>query len=128
MNHSKAESFVSVLLATSRSIHRAILAVAVTAGAVSAQSFPTRPPGPLPVTPAQFPPFQQATLANGLKLLVVSNSRLPVLSMSLAFPAGGQYDPDGKTGTADMVAALLTKGAGQRDADAVSTADRKSVV
>ena len=98
------------------------LTLMFTATALTAQSFPTRPPAPLPITTAQFPPFQQATLPNGLKLLVVSNPRLPVLSMSLAFPAGNQYDPAGKSGVADMVAGVLTKGGGTRDADAVSAA------
>jgi zinc protease len=82
--------------------------------------FPTTPPAPAAIAPAQFPPFQTATLSNGVKLLVVSNRRLPVLSISLSFSAGGKYDPAGKAGTADMVAALLTKGAGKRDAEAVS--------
>ncbi len=95
---------------------------ALMAGAAGAQQFPTTPPAALPVTPAQFPPFQQATLSNGVRLLVVSNRRHPVLSMSLAFPAGSRYDPATKAGTADMVAALLTKGAGTRDAEAVAAA------
>jgi zinc protease len=74
------------------------------------------------VAPARFPPFQRATLANGMQLIVVTNRRLPVLSMSLAFAAGSRYDADGRAGTAEMVAALLTKGAGTRDADAVAAA------
>jgi len=93
--------------------------IAATAGA---QQFPTTPPAALPVAPAQFPPFQQATLSNGMRLLVVSNRRHPILSMSLALPAGSRFDAATKAGTADMVAALLTKGAGTRDADAVSAA------
>lgn len=93
--------------------------IAATAGA---QQFPTTPPAALPVAPAQFPPFQQATLSNGMRLLVVSNRRHPILSMSLALPAGSRFDAATKAGTADMVAALLTKGAGVRDADAVSAA------
>jgi zinc protease len=84
--------------------------------------FPTTPPAAGAIKPAQFPPFQTATLSNGMKLLVVSNRRLPVLSISLSFSAGGKYDPAGKTGTADMVAALLTKGAGKRNAEAVASA------
>jgi len=106
--------------------HLALLACGVLCAAAparsSAQQFPTRPPAPMPIAPAQFPPFQQATLPNGLKLLVVANPRLPVLSISLAFSAGSQYDPDGKAGLADMVASVLTKGAGSRDAEAVSAA------
>lgn len=120
MTHSSRYSSVNQSIISGRVVVRALAAVVITAGTLLAQAFPTKPPAPLPVTPAQFPPFQQVTLTNGLKLLVVSNPRLPVLSMSLAFPAGSQYDPDGKAGMADMVAGLLTKGAGKRDAEAVA--------
>ncbi|MDA1080718.1 MAG: insulinase family protein [Gemmatimonadetes bacterium] len=87
-----------------------------------AQTFPKTPPPAMPIRAAQFPPFEQATLANGMKLLVVSNHRQPIVSMSLAFSAGSRYDPPGKTGVAAMVAALLTKGAGARNAEAVAEA------
>ncbi|MEK6613160.1 MAG: insulinase family protein [Gemmatimonadota bacterium] len=97
-------------------------ALAAAAGTLSAQDFPTKPPAPMPVKAAQFPPFQEATLPNGLRLLVVENHKLPVISVQLAFPAGGTYDPNGKVGMADMVAALLTKGAGTRTADEFSAA------
>ena len=98
------------------------LALVAAAGTLSAQDFPTRPPAPMPVKAAQFPPFQEATLPNGLRLLVVENHKLPVISVQLAFPAGGTYDPNGKVGMADMVAGLLTKGAGKRTADEFSAA------
>jgi zinc protease len=96
--------------------------IAGLAPAVLSAQFPTKPPAASAIKPAQFPPFQTATLSNGMKLLVVSNRRLPVISVSLSFNAGGKYDPEGKAGTADMVAALLTKGAGTRNAEAVSAA------
>jgi predicted Zn-dependent peptidase len=101
---------------------RSIQLMAALSPAVAAGQFPTSPPAAAPVAPAQFPPFQTATLTNGVKLLVVSNRRLPILSISLSFAAGGKYDPAGKVGTSNMVAGLLTKGAGKRDADAVSEA------
>ncbi|MFL5576415.1 MAG: insulinase family protein [Gemmatimonadaceae bacterium] len=82
--------------------------------------FPTRPPAAAPVTPAQFPPFQEATLANGLRVVLVESHRQPVLSLSLAFPAGNALEPAGKEGLADMVAGLLTKGAGKRSADEIA--------
>lgn len=101
-----------------------LLIIALVAGAstLAAQDFPTKPPAPMPVKAAQFPPFQEATLPNGLRLLVVENHKLPVVSVELAFRAGGTYDPAGKVGAADMVATLLTKGAGTRSADEFSAA------
>jgi len=97
-------------------------ALLAAAGTLAAQDFPTRPPAPMPMKAAQFPPFQEATLPNGLRLLVVENHKLPVISVQLAFAAGGTYDPNGKVGMADMVATLLTQGAGKRSADEFSAA------
>lgn len=119
MNHSSVDSMMPRSFTIGRGVGAALVFATATA---AAQTFPTRPPAPLPITTAQFPPFQQATLVNGLKLLVVSNPRLPVLSISLSFPAGTQYDPTGKSGVAEMVAGVLTKGAGKRDADGISAA------
>ncbi len=91
------------------------------AGSVGAQQ-PTTAPPPLPLKPAAFPPFREVVLPNGLRLVVVENHRLPVVSLSLSFPAGKMVDPAGKEGLAAMAAGLLTKGAGTRTADQVSGA------
>ena len=82
--------------------------------------FPTTPPAPMPLGAAQFPPFVEFELANGLRVLVVSSQKQPVLSLTLALHGGGIYDPAGKSGTADLVAGLLTKGAGTRTADQIA--------
>ena len=55
------------------------LSASATAGA---QEFPKTPPAPAPVRPAPFPPFQEATLPNGLRLLVVENRSAPIASPS----------------------------------------------
>jgi zinc protease len=98
----------------------AAIALALTAGVAGAQEFPKTPPAPAAIEPAQFPPFQEATLANGVRLVVVERNDLPVLSISLSVPAGSYYDPASKSGLADMVAGLLTKGAGNRTADQIA--------
>ncbi len=84
--------------------------------------YPTVPPTPTPIKPAVFPPFQEAMLANGLRVVVVQSKKQPVVAVSLAFPAGAFYDPAGRSGTAEMVAGLLTKGAGARTADQIADA------
>ena len=84
--------------------------------------FPTTAPAPAPIKAAVFPPFQEATLANGLHLLVVHNDKQPVVAVSLSFPAGSVYDPAGKSGVADLLAGLLTKGAGKRSSEEISAA------
>src|SRR5512140_1561318 len=98
------------------------LACVAAAGTLAAQDFPTQPPAPMPVKAAQFPPFQETTLKNGLRLLVVENHKLPIVSVELAFPAGGFFDTADKVGTADAVATLLTKGAAKRTAEEYAAA------
>lgn len=90
--------------------------------AATAQEFPKTPPAPAPVRPAPFPPFQEATLPNGMRLLVVESRKEPVVSVSLSFAAGSVLDPAGKEGLAGMTAGLLSKGAGKRTADQFSEA------
>jgi len=78
---------------------------------LSAQTpFPTRPPAPARLRPAQFPPFQEAALPNGMTLLLIENHEQPSLSVTLSFRAGTAYDPAGKEGLSAIVAELLTKG------------------
>ena len=97
----------------------AAAALAAVPAVVRAQ-FPTTPPPPAPIRPAQLPPTHEATLPNGVHLLVVESHKLPVLSMYLAFRAGDFTDPAGKQGLASLTAGLLTKGAGSRTAEQFS--------
>ena len=92
------------------------------AGHLAAQDYPKTPPPPGPLVPAPFPPFRETVLPNGLRLLVVESRKQPIVSLSLNFPAGTRLDPAGKEGLAEMVAGLLTKGAGSRSAEEVATA------
>ncbi len=97
----------------------AALAVPAT---LRAQEYPKTPPAPAALVPAPFPPFREAVLANGLRVLVVESHKQPIVSLSLSFPAGSIRDPNGKEGLADMVAGLLTKGTGSRSAEQVAEA------
>src|SRR5260221_4415229 len=90
--------------------------------AIATAQQPKSPPAPAPVKPATIPPFQEATLANGLRILLVESKRQPVVSLALMFPAGDAYDPTGREGVATIVASVITKGAGSRTADQVSAA------
>lgn len=84
--------------------------------------YPTTPPPAGPIEPAEFPPFQEATLSNGVRLVVVESRAHPVVSLALAFRAGESFAPRGKEGLPSMLAALLTKGAGQRSAEQIAEA------
>jgi len=108
-----------------RHVARAALAAATVLSVgpivrLSAQDFPTRPPTAAPLRPAQFPPFQEAALPNGMTLLLVENHEQPSLSVTLSFRAGSAYDPAGKEGLSAIVAELLTKGTPTRGADQIA--------
>ena len=94
----------------------AVLPVALVAQA------PTRAPAPGPVKPATLPDFQETTLRNGLRMMLVESHRQPVVSIALMMPAGNVYDPAGREGLADLVSSVLTKGAGSRTAEQVASA------
>ena len=98
------------------------LLVLVALARVAQAQVPTKPPAAGPVKPAALPAFQEATLPNGLRIMLVQSSRQPVLSLALMIPAGDAYDPAGKEGVASTVANVITKGAGTRTADDVSSA------
>jgi zinc protease len=93
----------------------------VLAGAGAGAQGATKAPAPGPVKPAAIPAFQEATLSNGLRIMLVESKRQPVVSLALMLPAGDSYDPAGKEGLATMVASVVTKGAGSRTADQVSS-------
>src|SRR5205823_14657679 len=80
----------------------------------------TRPPPPTPLSPVRFPPFKEATLGNGLQLVLVERHEQPVVSVSLSLRAGGICDPPGKEGLAELVAELLTKGTANRSAEQIA--------
>ncbi len=84
--------------------------------------YPTTPPPAAAVQPAQLPPFQEAVLANGLRVVLVENHRDPVIAFRLVLPAGRLYEPKGKEGISEIAAGLLTKGAGSRTAEQVAEA------
>lgn len=125
--------------ATLRSLRQhaaaAVLVVPVIGNAAISQQRPTSPaapqrqapprqapPAPLPLAEAQFPAFVEFELENGLRVVLVPSSKQPVLSMQISVFGGTLYDPASKSGLADMVAGLLTKGAGTRSAEEMSAA------
>jgi predicted Zn-dependent peptidase len=87
---------------------------------LSAQAFPTTPPRPTALTPIRFPPFKEATLVNGLQLVVIEHHEQPVVSVTLSFRGGGIYDPAGKEGLSSLVAELLSKGTDGRAAEQIA--------
>ncbi len=75
-----------------------------------------------PAKPVILPPVIEKTLPNGLKLVILEDHKQPVAFMRLALPAGSIRDPKGKTGVAEMTAALLDKGTETRTEDQIASA------
>ena len=72
------------------------------------------PPSPGEIRLFQFPPFLRTRLANGLAVAVARLPDVPLVSMELVAPAGGQFDPEGQAGIAALSAALLDEGTAHR--------------
>ncbi len=79
-----------------------------------------QPPAARPAGKVALPPIERFELANGLKVIVVVNHQLPVVSFHLAVNAGQQEEPHDKRGLADFAAAMLTKGTKTRNADQIA--------
>lgn len=73
------------------------------------------PPPAAPISP-QIPTPVTATLANGMKLVVVEKHDLPLLTAAVIAPGGAARDPAGLAGLNDLAATLLTKGTATRSA------------
>lgn len=70
----------------------------------------------------RLPPFQRETLPGGATLLLMPRHDVPMVAMSVRIRGGSLADPDGREGTAALLAELLQKGAGERDAAAFAEA------
>jgi zinc protease len=67
-------------------------------------------PAPLPARPIILPTAYETILPNGLTVIVVEDSRLPLISYRLAFRTGDAHDPPSLPGLMDMLTGLLTEG------------------
>jgi zinc protease len=61
------------------------------------------------INPVQaVPPIEEASMGNGLRILLMEAHAVPMVSMQLVMPAGSRFDPVGKGGTASLLATMLT--------------------
>jgi zinc protease len=94
--------------------------LAQTKTAAAKSSVPATPPPPAPAKEIRFPAFQEKTLGNGLRLVVIEQHEEPLVSLRMLLDAGKAYEPDGKAGLAEATAALLTKGTATRSAQQIA--------
>jgi zinc protease len=97
----------------------AFLSFAVSGFAQAPQATPPPPTAPRTV---QFPKPVEKTLPNGLRVVVVQRSEMPLVSAQLLIKSGGEVDPSELAGVADMTGALLTRGTTTRSATQIAEA------
>jgi len=96
-----------------------LLLVAATAGLAQGKPAPkakAAPPPPAPAKEIRFPAFEQRTLENGLRVVVIEQHEQPLVSLRLMMNAGKAYESAGKSGLAEATASLVTKGTATRNA------------
>lgn len=71
---------------------------------------------------ALLPPAERIELQNGVVLLLIEKHEVPLVSVEAHLRGGAVSDPDGLNGMASLLAGLLSKGAGGRDAAAFAEA------
>jgi zinc protease len=79
-------------------------------------------PAPLPPRELRFPAFEQKTLPNGLRLVVIERHTEPQVGLRLLLPAGRIYEPAGRAGLANATSDLLTQGTASRSAQQIAAA------
>ncbi|MBI4446078.1 MAG: insulinase family protein [Acidobacteria bacterium] len=80
------------------------------------------PPLPETIKNIRYPEVHERQLANGLRVLVVPDERLPKISIQLAFPAGRVSNPDHNLALVPMAVQLLREGTQNRSARQISDA------
>lgn len=69
-----------------------------------------------------LPDYERVELDNGTVLLLSEKHEVPLIGMRAMVRSGSIADPDGKAGLAEMLAAVMQKGAGARGAAEFATA------
>lgn len=83
---------------------------------------PELPPLPKRKTTVTLPKPLELRLSNGVQVMLVPDTKLPLVAFMARLDGGAVEDPAGKEGLASLLATLLQKGAGDRDATAFQEA------
>ena len=71
-------------------------------------------PTPAPQTRFTSPVPRRGKLSNGLEVVHLEKSSVPVVAFGLMLSGGALADPDGKSGLANLTASMLAEGTGSR--------------
>ena len=92
-------------------------AVAKPAAPAAAEALPApkiTPPDVRPVADLDFPDVQRAKLSNGIPIVYVRRTAVPITQIAMSFDAGNVADPRDKQGTQALMLSLLDEGAAGR--------------
>src|SRR5688500_1962409 len=78
------------------------------------EDFRRRPPAPLPERALNLPLPEESVLPSGLRVIVVEQRRLPLVSFRLAFRSGDASDPLELPGLTDVMTDMLVEGTESR--------------
>ncbi len=112
-------SVIRVSMRTPALLSFALVLAATCAFAQTPQATPPPPTAPRSVA---FPKPVEKTLPNGLRVIVIQRSQMPLVTAQLLIKSGGEVDPTELAGAADMTAALLTKGTTTKSATQIAEA------
>ena len=79
------------------------------------EEFRTKQPAAGAPRPFRLPKVKPFTLKNGVKVFLVEQTTLPLVSMDLTFDGGSATDPKGKEGLSSVCMSMLTEGTAKLD-------------
>ena len=90
-------------------------AVTLAAGMLNAQTVDRTKPPQTPALPVyHVPPVYETKLSNGLSVVLLEDTRFPMITVRLGFEAGSRYDPPELRGLSEGTASLLNEGTKRR--------------
>lgn len=100
---------------------RPIAIFLMTTAALVAQTVDrSKPPQTPPIPGYKLPPVFETKLPNGMTVVLVEDTRFPLVSARLNFQAGSKFDPKDTPGLAEATASLLNEGTKTRSAKQIS--------
>ncbi len=102
-----------------KTVIKLIVAILLSSG-LSSHAQRQEPPAALPLGRVDFPPYQERTLENGLRVFAIEHDEQPVISIQLIVAAGSANDPAQLPGLATFTSDLLMSGTGTRSAQEIA--------
>src|SRR5215510_11757792 len=100
---------------------RQIALLLLAAATLPAQTVDRTKPPQTPAIPGyKLPPVFETKLPNGMGVVLVEDTRFPLVSARLNFQAGSKFDPKDTPGLAEATASLLNEGTKTRSSKQIS--------